>query len=59
MRIGDGVPDSYFAGAFVGAIDEVRISNTARSDGWIATSFNNYASPSTFVSVGDEEALLP
>jgi hypothetical protein len=59
VRIGDGVPGSYFAGAFDGAIDEVRISNTVRSDGWISTSFDNQSAPSTFLTVDDEEALLP
>jgi len=33
---------------FNGTIDEVKISNTARSADWIATEFNNQNSPSTF-----------
>ena len=40
---------------FNGTIDEVRISNTARSADWIQTEFNNQSSPSTFFSVGSEE----
>ena len=40
---------------FNGIIDEVRISNTARSAGWIATEYNNQYSPSSFYSVGSEE----
>ena len=35
------------------AIDEVRISDSARSADWIATSYNNQNSPSTFYSVAD------
>lgn len=34
-----------------GMIDEVRLSNTARSDGWIATSYYNYNAPSSFYSI--------
>lgn len=37
-------------------IDEVRISDTARSANWISTSYNNQNSPSTFYSLGSEEA---
>ena len=39
---------------FDGSIDEVRISNTARSADWIATEYNNQNSPSTFYTVGSE-----
>ena len=40
---------------FAGQIDEVRISSTARSAGFIQTSYNNQATPSTFYTVGLEE----
>ncbi|MEK7995717.1 MAG: DUF2341 domain-containing protein, partial [Planctomycetota bacterium] len=41
---------------YVGGIDNVRISNIARSDGWVTTEYNNLNSPSTFLSsVGAEE----
>lgn len=40
---------------FDGTIDEVRISNVARSENWINTSFNNQNDPSTFYSVGSQE----
>jgi hypothetical protein len=43
---------------FNGIIDEVRISNTARSAGWIATRYNNQHSPGTFYSVGGEETVI-
>jgi hypothetical protein len=40
-----------------GTIDEVRISNKARSAGWIATEYNNQSSPSTFYTFGGEQDL--
>ena len=40
-------------------IDEIRISNSARSYGWIQTSYNNQSSPSTFITFGDEETSAP
>jgi hypothetical protein len=40
---------------FNGIIDEVRISNKARSKNWIYTEYNNENSPSTFYSVASEE----
>ena len=42
---------------FDGVIDEVRISNPARSAEWISTSYNNQIDPSTFVVVGIEEEV--
>jgi len=42
---------------FNGSIDEVRISNTARSADWNHTDYNNQSSPSTFFSEGSEEQL--
>jgi hypothetical protein len=35
-----------------GAIDEVRVSNIARSSDWISTEFANQSQPSTFYTVG-------
>jgi hypothetical protein len=40
-----------------GVVDEVRISNIARSAGWIATEYNNQSSPGTFYALGSEAAL--
>ena len=37
---------------FNGLLDELRVSNTARSSGWIATECANQSSPNTFVNVG-------
>lgn len=39
---------------FYGNIDETRVSNTNRSDGWLETSYNTENDPSTFVSFGSE-----
>jgi hypothetical protein len=39
-----------------GIIDEVRISNTVRSSGWISTTFNSINNPTSFLSFGPEEA---
>src|SRR5437899_12592991 len=40
-------------------MDEVRVSNAARSAGWISTSYNNQNSPATFFSVvGGEESRV-
>src|SRR5512136_767174 len=41
---------------FRGTLDEVRISNIARSDGWIQTGYNNQYRPHLFVSAGTREA---
>ncbi len=38
-----------------GRVDEERVSNTARSAGWIATEYNNQSSPSSFFSVGAQQ----
>jgi hypothetical protein len=40
---------------FDGIIDEVWISNTARSACWIGTEYRSQSSPSTFYTVGNEE----
>jgi hypothetical protein len=41
---------------FLGGIDEVRVSTTARSADWIKTEYNNQSSPATFYSVGSEQS---
>ena len=54
IRIGADVDGSSFT--YVSAlIDEVRVSNIARSANWIQTCYNNQDSPSSFCSVGAEE----
>jgi len=62
--IGDSAADDFMVAAyslpedlgFNGIIDEVRVSNTARTADWIKTCYNNQGDPSTFHSVGDEES---
>ena len=44
---------------FDGLIDEVRISNVARSVEWIGAEFNNQNSPLTFYSIGSGETASP
>jgi CheY-like chemotaxis protein len=38
-----------------GGLDEVRLSNTNRSAGWIGTSYNSANSPATFYTLGSEQ----
>jgi hypothetical protein len=40
---------------FNGLIDEVRVSNVARSGSWVNTEYNNQKDPSTFYTIGTEE----
>ena len=40
------------AGLLACTLDEVRVSNVARSDAWIATQFRNQFSPGSFYAVG-------
>jgi hypothetical protein len=40
-----------------GTLDELRVSNTVRSTGWLLTEYNNESSPSTFYSLGAEQAI--
>ncbi len=40
---------------FDGTIDEIRISNIARSNNWISSCYNNQNNPSNFLSFGPEE----
>ncbi|RLG39995.1 MAG: hypothetical protein DRO01_04730 [Thermoproteota archaeon] len=44
---------------FDGTIDEVRISNIARSSNYFYTVFNNESDPSSFYEVGSEEEAPP
>jgi Concanavalin A-like lectin/glucanases superfamily len=39
-----------------GLMDELRVSNTARSADWIATEYNNQSNPSAFLSVGTQQS---
>ena len=44
---------------FDGRIDEVRISNTARSTEWIQTEYHNMDNPSSFIALGGETLVSP
>lgn len=44
---------------FPGWIDEFRISNVARSEGWLKTEYNNQNSPATFLTIGAETISAP
>jgi uncharacterized protein YjdB len=48
-----GIPFQFLDGA----IDEVRVSTSARSPNWIQTEYNNQSSPTTFYSIGAEQAV--
>ncbi|MFE3845432.1 LamG-like jellyroll fold domain-containing protein, partial [Thermoplasmatota archaeon] len=40
-----------------GSLDEIRLSDVARSPGWIATNYNNQDDPDSFFDVGYEETV--
>jgi hypothetical protein len=44
---------------FEGIIDEARVSNVARSDGWIITEYNNQYDPNSFYSIELEQSGKP
>ncbi len=47
---GGGSPNRYFRGL----LDEVRISDTTRSQSWVTATFNITSSPGTFLTFSDE-----
>ena len=50
---------SDFYPMFKGGLDEVRISNNARTAGWILTEYNNQKAPGSFYTVSGESTLTP
>ncbi len=52
LFIGKYITDVAF---YIGGIDEIRISNTARSADWIAASFNNQNNPTGYLIFNTEE----
>jgi hypothetical protein len=44
-----------FTNPFNGPIDEVRVSNTARSADWLSTEYNNQNSPASFETIGSNQ----
>ena len=53
--LGIGRHVSGIADPFNGYIDEFRIAHVQRSDGWIATTWNNMSNPVAFAAAGAEE----
>jgi hypothetical protein len=53
--LGIGRHVSGVADPFNGHIDEFRIAHIPRSDGWIATTWNNMSDPGVFAATGVEE----
>jgi uncharacterized repeat protein (TIGR02543 family) len=47
----------YACRYFKGSLDEICISNIARSSDWILTAYNNQLNPATFYSLGAEETF--
>jgi len=56
VNIGRGYTGSAWE-YFTGILDEIRISNTARSTDWISTEYNNQHDPSSFMNFGPEEPI--
>ncbi|MFW9833695.1 MAG: DUF2341 domain-containing protein [Candidatus Thorarchaeota archaeon] len=54
VRIGRRSDTAGATSYFDGIVDEVRISNIARSDGWIRTQYLNQRNPELFLTVGEE-----
>ncbi|MBN1420998.1 MAG: DUF2341 domain-containing protein [Planctomycetes bacterium] len=50
------VKDAYGNSTGTGGIDELRLSHSARTAGWIETEYNNQSAPSSFYAIGSEEA---
>jgi hypothetical protein len=52
--IGHGyeAPGDWYSYPYHGNIDEVRVSDVARSDEWIATSYSNQNDPESFITLG-------
>ena len=51
LNIGSQLNEAIKTNPFDGIIDEVRISNIARSREWITTSYQNQSNPSDFISI--------
>jgi hypothetical protein len=46
------VGNDGFGSCLVGSLDEVRISNSARSTDWILTEYRNQSAPATYLTAG-------
>ncbi len=54
---GDHAIEEAWSFPWGGELDEVRVSDIARSASWIATEYNNQSAPSNFYILGDEETF--
>ncbi len=59
FHLGDRQDSGGSENAFNGQLDEVRISNVARSDDWIITAYSNQSNPSSFYTVDTEVSYSP
>ncbi len=59
LQIGNNPGSTGFIQEWDGRIDEVRISGSYRSPGWISTEFNNQYNPSSFYSISMETLIQP
>jgi MSHA biogenesis protein MshQ len=57
MMVGGQEEDGHGGWTIDGRIDEFRISNIVRSDGWISTGYNNQINPETFMTFGEKETV--
>jgi hypothetical protein len=55
VYIGRACVSSSSAYRWFGTLDELRISNTARSSSWINVSYQNQNDPANFITIGPEE----
>ena len=58
-NLGLGIYGDSSGGRFSGIIDEVRLSNIARSRDWLKTEYNNQNAPDTFITPGAQETPTP
>jgi hypothetical protein len=59
VTMGTYTSNSALSGVyFTGSLDEMHVSNVARSADWIATEYNNENNPATFMGAGSEEANM-
>ena len=59
IQIGNNPGSTGFIQEWDGRIDEVRVSSSYRSLGWIQTEYNNQDDPASFFSVGSEVGSVP
>jgi hypothetical protein len=58
VGVGDSSGTDMFPVYFAGSLDEIRISDVVRSDGWISTEYANQSNPATFYAIGATTPLV-